>query len=565
MSGNRRRLGRLGYGLLLIAALLLVAGAAQAKWQTLLYETFERPVDQWPWGPDLQGRRWLVSPANQRHWNVEENTVYHPSVPTYIRSLWCAGWPNDRMPGIDPYPPGTATIAAWGPFSLEDAVAASGSLYLLADMETNSGGAGDDFYVLTTDSIESGSWYLLYQFGHASTSGMWSTVNFDFDSVYTADFADTLSYLGNDGDIYMGLYFEADNDNNVGLGAFVDDLAMGYDDGLFDFERRALTVTHPDDPDLEYTEMYVGLPVRIHARFAAHEDSLSNMVTHRVLVNGEVYDSTRAQWQGSRYGEIYEIGFNNTYTPTDTGNVQIVVQYDYLDEQAEWSETNNADTLNVHVGPENTPPEIVFYHPDDATADTVLVEGTAEYTQIVYEATNLPEDELAYISFFYDDDTDPSTAQPINGALGLRLHDGVRDTISWRVSSVPNGDYHILAVMDDYFFPTRNIYANGMVRLARADVGEPEDGMPKDFAITSTYPNPFNPTVEVAFQLPAAGQITATWFSVDGRQVDQQKFGSMAAGKHRISWTPNNLPSGLYILSLRAPMGTLRQKVTYIK
>lgn len=563
MSGNRRRFWRTGRGLLLVAALLLTAGTVQAKWLTLLYETFERPVETWPWGPDVNGRRWRVAPTNQRHWSVEQNTVYHPSVPTYVNSLWCAGWPNDRLPGTDPYPPNFATIAYWGPFSLEDAVAATGNLYLMADMETNAGGTGDDFMILTTDDIQSNEWYLLYQFGTSSTNGLWNPIPFDFDSVYTADFGDTLSYLGDSLDVYFGLYFFADADNQVGLGAFVDDIAMGYDDGQYDFERRTTTITHPDDPDLEYTNMYVGLPVRVHERFAAHGNFLSNEVTHRVLVDGEVLDTTRAQWQGSRYGEIYEMGFNTTYTPTDTGWVEIVVQLDAYDEQPEWSEANNADTIRVHVGPENTPPSITFFRPADE--DTVIVDGSGEFTPIIYEAYNLPENEMAFISFFYDDDTDPSTAQPIMGSLGLTLHDGVRDTVNLRVNTLEDGDYHILAVMDDYFFPTRSIYADGIVRVDHTDVEENPGELPREFAITSTYPNPFNPTVDVAFQLPAAGEITATWFSVDGRQVDQQKFGTMAAGNHRVSWTPNNLPSGLYILSLQAPMGTLRQKVTYIK
>ncbi|GBE31090.1 hypothetical protein BMS3Bbin04_02132 [bacterium BMS3Bbin04] len=94
---------------------------------------------------------------------------------------------------------------------------------------------------------------------------------------------------------------------------------------------------------------------------------------------------------------------------------------------------------------------------------------------------------------------------------------------------------------------------------------EESANIPSDFQITSVYPNPFNPTVEVTMSLPSPGEVKAVWYSVDGRQVDQQKFGMMNAGSQRFSWTPNNLTSGVYLLRLTTPFGTLTEKVTYLK
>ncbi|MCB2197765.1 T9SS type A sorting domain-containing protein [bacterium] len=542
--------------------LMVVTSAGQARWINLLNENFELwPLEHWANGLWFSnGHYWDIAATPGGHvWGVEENTIYHPGHPMDINSLWCAGLPNDLQAGVDFYPPNFLGIAYWGPFSLAEAVAASGNLYLFADLESNAFGSGDDFLIIVSpEPTDAATWDTLYVRGDEGTMNEWRPVSFDFTNAREHETGDSISVLGQE-DLFFGIVFNADADQNVGFGAFVDDINFGYDNGEFDFERRSVNLEDPNDPNLQFQSLYVNTTVRIRGRFMAHGNYLSNEVTHQLIINDVVVDSARGQWQGSTYGQQYEISFDYLYTPTDTGTCDISFRLDVYGEQEEYSEENNVLDFSYPILAENAPPSITFIQPD---ADGAWAGG--DRFRIIYEAVNTPANELAHVSFFYDTDLDPVPSTPVQGALGLPIT-SVQDTAFWYMGSVPDGEYTILAILDDYFHDTRQIYAQGTVTVNHTDVETDPEGLPEEFAIQSAYPNPFNPTVEIAFALPQRADVYATWYSVDGRQVDKQFHLNRSAGNQRISWTPHNLPSGVYLLNLKAGDTSLTRKVVYMK
>ena len=542
--------------------LMVVTSAGQARWINVLNENFELwPIENWLMGTWFSNSHyWDFAYTSGGHaWNVEENTIYHPGHPLDVNAIWCAGYPNDLQAGFDEYPANYATIAYWGPFSLTEAVAASGNLWLFADLESNAFGSGDDFLIVVSpDPTDAATWDTLYVRSDEGTMGEWRPVSFNFEIAREHETGDTISVLGQD-ELFFGVVFAADADQNRGYGAFVDDINFGYDNGEFDFERRSVNIEDPNDPNLQFQSMYVNTPVRIRGKFVAHGNFLSNEVTHYLSINDVVVDSVTGQWQGGVFGQQYDIAFDYLFTPADTGTCDISFSLDVYNQQEEYSEENNTLDFSYPILAENAPPTITFIRPD---ADGVWT--NEDRMSIVYIAENTPSNELAHVSFFYDTDLDPVPSTPIQGSLGIPIT-GVQDTATWYMSSVPDGEYTILAVLDDYFHDTRQIYAQGTVTINHTDVEDDPNGLPKEFAIKSVYPNPFNPTVEIAFTLPQRTDVYATWYSIDGRQVDKQFHLNRSAGDQRISWTPNNLPSGVYLLDLKAGNTSLRQKVVYMK
>ncbi len=76
--------------------------------------------------------------------------------------------------------------------------------------------------------------------------------------------------------------------------------------------------------------------------------------------------------------------------------------------------------------------------------------------------------------------------------------------------------------------------------------------LPRRFFVFPNYPNPFNPSTTIRFQLPKAGQVRVTIFNANGRVIRtwKQKF---SAGEHRIVWNGTNgsgarVASGIYLL-----------------
>ena len=82
--------------------------------------------------------------------------------------------------------------------------------------------------------------------------------------------------------------------------------------------------------------------------------------------------------------------------------------------------------------------------------------------------------------------------------------------------------------------------------------GSPGQGLPRAFALWQNYPNPFNPTTTIRFDLPMPAHVTIQVFDVSGRLVQTLIEGNMQAGRHRVNFSAEKLPSGLYIYRMQA-------------
>ena len=76
------------------------------------------------------------------------------------------------------------------------------------------------------------------------------------------------------------------------------------------------------------------------------------------------------------------------------------------------------------------------------------------------------------------------------------------------------------------------------------------------WARLSGYPNPFNPRIEIAFELQDPQRISLEVFDVAGRRIKVLAEGGFAAATHQISWDGKDslghgVPGGCYFVLLR--------------
>lgn len=78
---------------------------------------------------------------------------------------------------------------------------------------------------------------------------------------------------------------------------------------------------------------------------------------------------------------------------------------------------------------------------------------------------------------------------------------------------------------------------------------------PVGFKLSGNYPNPFNPSTTVQFDLPAAAEVSITVFDLLGREVMAIPVQAMTAGTSRtILLEAGSLASGIYLYQVRAEM-----------
>ncbi len=66
------------------------------------------------------------------------------------------------------------------------------------------------------------------------------------------------------------------------------------------------------------------------------------------------------------------------------------------------------------------------------------------------------------------------------------------------------------------------------------------------------YPNPFNPSTEIRFDLPEAAYVRLVVYDAMGREVARLVDGSLGVGRHAVRWEARGLPSGAYLYRLTA-------------
>ena len=92
------------------------------------------------------------------------------------------------------------------------------------------------------------------------------------------------------------------------------------------------------------------------------------------------------------------------------------------------------------------------------------------------------------------------------------------------------------------------IALDAFLSITSADL--PETRFP-GYSLT-VYPNPFNPSTRIEYDIPGSSRVTITVYTVLGEARDTLVDGVEPAGHHAIVWTPRNAASGIYFCRIVA-------------
>ncbi|WP_456429185.1 DUF5074 domain-containing protein [Rhodocaloribacter sp.] len=97
------------------------------------------------------------------------------------------------------------------------------------------------------------------------------------------------------------------------------------------------------------------------------------------------------------------------------------------------------------------------------------------------------------------------------------------------------------------------------------NVAVEDEGIPSDFRLGANYPNPFNPSTTLPFELARAGRVSLKIFNLLGEEVATLVDATLPAGRHTATWRASGLPSGLYLARLRAGASVQTRALTLLK
>jgi len=100
--------------------------------------------------------------------------------------------------------------------------------------------------------------------------------------------------------------------------------------------------------------------------------------------------------------------------------------------------------------------------------------------------------------------------------------------------------------------------------ISPVSVSSPQTNQPSGFSL-SAYPNPFNSTTSINFELSQADYVTLGLYNMAGQQINGMFEGYRQAGTYSISLSAENLASGVYFVGLKGSRKVLTRKILLIR
>ncbi len=84
------------------------------------------------------------------------------------------------------------------------------------------------------------------------------------------------------------------------------------------------------------------------------------------------------------------------------------------------------------------------------------------------------------------------------------------------------------------------------------DPGSVAEGIPRAFLLSEGFPNPFNPSTVMRYEVPAASRVRLAVYDLLGREVSVLVSGILAPGRYEARFGSEGIPSGMYFCRMIA-------------
>jgi len=88
--------------------------------------------------------------------------------------------------------------------------------------------------------------------------------------------------------------------------------------------------------------------------------------------------------------------------------------------------------------------------------------------------------------------------------------------------------------------------------------------IPEEFKLNA-YPNPFNPSTQLVFDLVEPGSVSLGIYNLSGQLVQTLLEGDLAAGTHDVVFDATDLASGIYIARIQTETASKATRIVLLK
>ncbi|MDX1617427.1 MAG: family 16 glycosylhydrolase [Balneolaceae bacterium] len=175
----------------------------------------------------------------------------------------------------------------------------------------------------------------------------------------------------------------------------------------------------------------------------------------------------------------------------------------------------------------------------------------------------------------HDDQENPVSEATVTGTFSGTFNEtvsgqtGSDGTVTLVTSGTAKGNVTVEFCVDDVTHASLTYDANQnditCTSASKAAAGSDSFDKVVEFALHANYPNPFNPSTMIAYQLPASEFVTLEVFNMAGQRVATLVNRQQSPGRYRVPFDASGLSSGIYLYKLRAGSFIETRKMILLK
>ena len=97
------------------------------------------------------------------------------------------------------------------------------------------------------------------------------------------------------------------------------------------------------------------------------------------------------------------------------------------------------------------------------------------------------------------------------------------------------------------------------------DIIEVDSKVSSHFGLEDAYPNPFNPTTTMSFNIPYNSRVVIEVYNINGSNVATLSDQEYVSGYHSVTWNADSFSSGVYFVRMVAGSYMSTQRITLMK
>lgn len=134
----------------------------------------------------------------------------------------------------------------------------------------------------------------------------------------------------------------------------------------------------------------------------------------------------------------------------------------------------------------------------------------------------------------------------------------------WRIPNIQTDIAKVKVIQVNLEYDDITSYSENITFTSTTSVVD-ESLNPQSFNLNNAYPNPFNNSTILSYQLESKSFVQLIIYDTNGREIKKIVNQIKLSGKHEVSWDAAGFSSGAYILVLNAGNNQAAKKLMLLK